>query len=211
MGLLAREKVKGNMYLYRITDWGIRYVEEGCFYREDEIRIKLLSYITRDNKMSEKEWAAEALAPRLLQRFFPGRRAQDIDPYVDLPEATYNASQILKQRIINETIELDDEFAIQCLDDEVILLLVDQLMSQLYPVNYTYLDVEEFKKQRRTILEESITELRNPPKRATIRGLGYDFPIKLKRRPEDDRPNRKDLEKLDKVIDKLEELINIST
>ena len=42
MGLLTRRKLFGNRYAYRITEWGIRYVEDGDFYRDDTTRQKLL-------------------------------------------------------------------------------------------------------------------------------------------------------------------------
>jgi len=69
--------------MYRITGWGVRYVEDGHKYRDDEVQLKLLGYIIQYGDTDEKVWAEDVLVPRLLQRFFPGRSAQNINPYVN--------------------------------------------------------------------------------------------------------------------------------
>ena len=45
-----RESLQLSNYLL-----GVGYVEEGDYYREDEIRIKLLRYITQSNDIRDKE------------------------------------------------------------------------------------------------------------------------------------------------------------
>ena len=90
MNLLSREKLRGHRYQYQITDWGRRYVEEGELFREYEISLMLLDYILRYGPEEDLLRAEVILAPKLLQRFLPGRQAMDIEPIADLHEAVDN-------------------------------------------------------------------------------------------------------------------------
>ncbi len=206
MRLLSRTKMLGNCYLYRITDWGVRYVEEGDFYREDDIRIMLLLYIVDSDKKMDKKWAEDTLVPRLLQRFLPGRKAQDIKPFDNLLEIIEKVTLPLEKKIMAETIEPDEQFIIQYLQDVHIILLVYLLMRQLYPKATSPLDYKSMKRGIRKILNTSIDELSNPPKETTIYTyLGYDASIGFKPYIEN-RPNSKDLTRLKKVIKTLKQL-----
>ena len=206
MRLLSRTKMIGNCYIYRITDWGVRYVEEGDYYREDDIRIMLLCYIVDSDKKMDKEWAEDILVPRLLQRFLPGRKAQDIRPFINLLEVIENVTLPLENKIKAETIEQDEQFIIQYLQDVQIILLAYLLMRQLYPTATSSLDYKSMKRQIRKILNESIDELSNPPKETILHTyLGYEASIGFKPYIED-RPNTKDLARLEKVIKTLKKL-----
>lgn len=136
-GLLSRKRFYGNSYVYHISDWGVRYVEEGFMYRENEVRIKLLRYIIQHGDEMEKRWAEQVLAPRLLQRFFPGRRAQHIDLGRDLTKAMMNATDTLRHRIQSEAFEPNEELAIECYDDMNIFSSSLLLLRDLYPSFYT--------------------------------------------------------------------------
>ena len=206
MRRLSRTKMGGNLYRYRITDWGVRYVEEGDYYREDDIRIMLLRYITDSDRRIDKEWAEDVLVPRLLQRFLPGRKAQDIRPFINLLEVIENVTLPLENKIMAETIEQDAQFIIQYLQDVSIILLSYLLMRQLYPTATSSLDYKSMKRQIRKMLNESIDALSNPPKERTHHVyLGYEGPIRRKPYIEE-RPNTKDLARLEKVIKTLKKL-----
>lgn len=106
-------------------------------YRENEVRIKLLRYIIQHGDEMEKRWAEQVLAPRLLQRFFPGRRAQHIDLGRDLTKAMMNATDTLRHRIQSEAFEPNEELAIECYDDMNIFSSSLLLLRDLYPSFYT--------------------------------------------------------------------------
>jgi hypothetical protein len=212
MGLLSRKKLWGNKYLYKLTDWGVRYVEDGDSFRRVEIEIKLLSYIIEYGSVVDKKWAEEKLAPRLLQRFFPGRKAQDIDPLIDLSEAAKRVTKTLKTRIKDEAIASNEDFLLESANDGIVLLRITRLLMQLYPemMEDIILDMREYRNRIKEVIFESIEELENPQEYFTIRGFGRRG--QLRALPADKpkielRPNPKERERLGEVIEKLYELL----
>lgn len=97
MGLLSREKLFGHKYIYRVTDWGRRFIEHGELYREHEILLMLLKYILTYGPKLDLEWAELALAPRLLQRFIHGRNSTDINAITDIHRAVDGYAVLLGQ------------------------------------------------------------------------------------------------------------------
>ena len=162
MGLLSRTKFSGRGYIYQITNWGMRYLEKGYLYREDEIRIKLLRYIVDHGDLDDKRWAENVLVPRLLQRFFPGRKAQQIFPSVDIIKVCYQASEILKQRIRDATVlaqqNLDSDIMSLCLRDIWTVILIAELLEQLgSPSNLKICQI--FIETQRRTLREALLEI----------------------------------------------------
>jgi hypothetical protein len=207
MGLLSREHFYGHSYMYCISNWGVRYVEEGYQYRESEVRIKLLNYILQYGDKSEKQWAEEVLVPRLLQRFFPGRRAQHIEPYVDLPEALLHSAEVLEQRIHSEAFEPDEEFVIECYYDLLILYNVIWLLQQLYGTYDPIITSAELERRMTEVIDDIL--FYEPPHRIIIRGFGPSGKtrarLRLKPRSEH-RPNDTDCQKLMDLYHRLREL-----
>lgn len=68
--LLSRDRFYGHSYIYRISNWGVRYVEEGYRYRKSEMQMKLLGYILEYSDDSEKLWTEEVLATPTPATFF---------------------------------------------------------------------------------------------------------------------------------------------
>ncbi|MCK4953535.1 hypothetical protein KAS14_07105 [Candidatus Bathyarchaeota archaeon] len=213
MGLLRRKKLWGNRYEYWVTDWGVRYVEEGYYFRQNEVWIKLLTYIVKYGDEQEKKWAEKVLAPQLLQRFFPGRKAQSIDPLLDIYEAAENVAETLKTRIKDETIIPDNELVLDRLDDSIILILVGKLMEELHPRVYTPLDFKKIHISLIEVIHKFLNEVKNPREYTTIRHLDTHLnrgrmKIRDRLKPNiEDRPNPKELAKLEKVKEKLESLL----
>jgi hypothetical protein len=200
-GLLSRDRFYGHSYIYQVSNWGVRYVEEGYQYRKSEAQMKLLNYILEYGNDSEKRWAEEVLAPQLLQRFFPGRQAQNIDLYVDFHEAVLNATDTLQRRIESEAFEPDEELFIECYNDVLILYAVLQLSRYLHPTLYTQDDrnitFEEFRKIMRDVIDDII--LYDPPSIILLRGLGRNGEMYAHPRSKpriEHRPNDADYEKL---------------
>jgi hypothetical protein len=163
--------------------------------------MKLLNYILEYGNDSEKRWAEEVLAPQLLQRFFPGRQAQNIDLYVDFHEAVLNATDTLQRRIESEAFEPDEELFIECYNDVLILYAVLQLSRYLHPTLYTQDDrnitFEEFRKIMRDVIDDII--LYDPPSIILLRGLGRNGEMYAHPRSKpriEHRPNDADYEKL---------------
>jgi len=212
--LLSRKRFCGNSYIYQISDWGARYVEEGYRYRENEVRMKLLRYILQHGDETEKRWAEQVLAPRLLQRFFPGRRAQHIEPFTDFSKAMMNAADTLRRRIQSEAFEPDEELALECCHDMNVFYNILLLLRLLYPSLYTPLNLEimiqelnKMKQTMRDVVDDII--FYDPPQRIIIRGFGTSGRMRarprLKPRSEQ-RPNEEDYEKLLDLYLKLSEL-----
>jgi hypothetical protein len=213
-GLLARKRYYGNSYVYHITEWGVRYVEEGFMYRENKVRIKLLRYIIQHGDEMERRWAEQVLAPRLLQRFFPGRRAQHIDPGRDLIKAMMNAADTLRHRIQSEAFEPDEELAIECYEDINIFYSILLLLRDLYPGFYTpqnfermLQELDKTKQALRGVIDDIL--LYDPPQRIIIRGFNPSGKPRahLRTKPRSEhRPNAEDYEKLIDLYLKLSEL-----
>ena len=207
MGLLSREKLRGHRYQYHITDWGRRYVEEGELFREYEIRLMLLDYILRYGPEEDLLWAEGILAPKLLQRFLPGRQAMDIEPIADLHEAVDNYPRTLRMRIQNDVFEEHGELFEDCLIDVEALFSIDDLMRKIHPDIHEPLDLEKFERLTEETINKSINEIRNPRRYTEIYGYGQDEkrPIRLKKRYVT-RPNKEDRIRLESLIERLEAL-----
>ena len=215
MGLLSRKKYFGNSYQYRLTKWAVRYIEEGDRYREDEIWLKLLKYINEFGDIKNREWAESVLAPRLLKRFFPGRKAQDIQPIIDFPEAFEKSISLLENRIRNESVEMTDDFEDQNYFDFITLSLVSNLLDKLYPTEESLFDSEMIilnQMERGKVLDKAINEILHPKQNeiwVTNSNLGSTSPLKLETRFEyGRRPTTKDKERLSKLVSKLRILLN---
>ncbi len=216
-GLLSREKMSGNMYKYCVSDWGVQYIEEGENFRRDDVLIKLMEYITDGDKEGDKLWAEKVLAPKLLQRFFLGRKVQDIDPLVDLKEAARNAVETLKTRIRDETIIADDEIVNDCLKDVRILYLVRRFFIQMYPEARKLLEFEDLKDRLRYVIWDAMEEMENSKKIHTIHHFETSLDAgRMWAKPADKpnievRPNPEDRDKLEKVINKIVEILSTYT
>lgn len=219
MGALKRRKLRGNKYRYWLTTWGVRYATEGYTFRQDRVWTTCLSYVVKYGDSYEKWWAEKVIVPKLLQRFFPGRKAQDIKPRVDLYKAAENVGRTLKMRIKDETIIPDIELHKDRLRDSVILLLVGELMSQLYPDTYTPLNFKEIRGRIFNVLYESIEEAKNPREYVAIhrfrtsleRGHMWARPVdtwEQEGRPNiEERPNQEERIRLEQVIKKLGDIL----
>jgi hypothetical protein len=168
MGLLMRRKLFGNRYAYRITKWGIRYVEDGINYRDDSTREKLLGYIVDYGDAADREWAKQYLAPQLLRRFLPGKIAQDIKLPRDYHEAVSNATHPLHRRIYEELIVSGWEFIIEYYRDQAILVNANRLLQLLHPNEVHSLNTAALRIQRILLLDEFIARLQHPPKSVRI-------------------------------------------
>lgn len=206
MGLLTRRKLFGNRYAYRITKWGIRYVEEGINYRDDTTRQKLLGYIVEYGDAVDREWAKQYLAPQLLRRFLPGKIAQDIELPRDFHEAVSNAAHPLRRRIHEEAIVSGWEFIIEYYRDQAILIQVNRLLQLLHPYEMHPLDTTALRNQRILVLDEFIKRLQHPPKsvrifipRVSSRDEDRPFTLRLKPRIVT-RPTKKEHARLDYII-----------
>lgn len=214
MNLLERNKLYGNMYEYRVSDWGVRYLEEREEFRNDKIYIKLLGYILKSGDKAEELWAYTSLAPRILRRFLPFKRSQNIDPSGDIHEAALKSIEVLKRRIQDETYIHDEDLYLNSTDDYLSLFYVDMLNRKLFPRSYEPLDFKQLKEDRTYVIEESLEEIENPPKYILIRSFGLSaldknkLSIHLKDRPHTEhKPNRRDRARLQKVVKKLEKLL----
>ena len=137
MGLLAREKVKGNRYRYRISNWGKRYGESGALYRQDMVYLKLLQYIVKSDNFDDKKWAERVIVPRLMQRFLRGKKKQDMIPYVDM--IAVKIRSISKELNKTEPISIYSNSThkkvgkLDRLNDQLALKYIQALLSQLHP------------------------------------------------------------------------------
>lgn len=212
--LLSRKRYYGNSYVYRISDWGVRYVEEGYQYRENEVRLKLLRYIVQYGDEREKRWAEQVLAPRLLQRFFRGRRAQYIDLGRDLTKAMMNAADTLQRRIQSEAFEPDEELAIECYNDMNIFYSSFLLLRDLYPNFYTpqncemvIRELDKTKQTMRDVIDDII--MYDPPPRIVIHRFNPSGKMRayIRSKPRaEHRPNAEDHKKLIDLYLKMAEL-----
>jgi hypothetical protein len=182
MGFLTRRKQFGRTYFYRMTERGIRYVEDGHNYRTDTVRLKLLGYIVKYGDEADHDWADKYLAPKLLRRFLPGKIAQDIKLPSAFFDVVMNVTHPLRQRVREEAIFSSWDFLTEYYQDQLILINVHRLCQLLYPEKVNPLNPAVLRSQRILALDELIDELKHPLKFISVLN---PFPTP----PTEDRPN----------------------